>query len=125
VTEEKQDITNVIRTGRAADHLPALDEHDIVYAAGASSLVDAVGAAAAEAGATFRGQPFWPAKTWDLNWLRRLLPRRSPAKMTPAEPLSDLMPPGAPEFSVASTLPAGRIEPKVGAINAFFPGERI
>ena len=49
-----------IRIGRPTDHMPPLSPDDIVYACGAPKMVDAVEAAASEAGATFYADPFLP-----------------------------------------------------------------
>ena len=54
--------------GPAINHLPPLDRIDIVYAAGAPRLVDAVGDTAVAAGATFFADPFESAANQQQGW---------------------------------------------------------
>ncbi len=66
-----------LRAGEPIDHLPRLTSEDIVYAAGAPSLVMAVGAEAREAGSLFYSDPFEPShvsQSWSDRakaWLQR------------------------------------------------------
>jgi NAD(P)H-flavin reductase/ferredoxin len=52
----------MVRTGAEIDHLPELMPGDIVYAAGAEKMVEAVTVAARAAGATCYADPFAPAQ---------------------------------------------------------------
>jgi 3-phenylpropionate/trans-cinnamate dioxygenase ferredoxin reductase subunit len=68
--EELKADTGVLKAGRALDHLPTLHSTDIVYAAGAPALVDALGETAVTAGATFYADPFEPlAPPSSSRWL--------------------------------------------------------
>jgi 3-phenylpropionate/trans-cinnamate dioxygenase ferredoxin reductase subunit len=58
VVAEPQDVSRAVRQGQPIDHLPALSPHDIVYAAGAPAMVEAVVDAAHAAGATCFADPF-------------------------------------------------------------------
>lgn len=59
-----------IYRGRPSDHLPPLEAPDVVYAAGAPRMVDAVAKEAEFAGATFYSDPFEPAvPTSSKGWL--------------------------------------------------------
>jgi NAD(P)H-flavin reductase len=60
VTSEPQSLSRVVREGRQADHLPALSPYDLVYAAGAPSMVESVARIAGAAGARCYADPFEP-----------------------------------------------------------------
>ncbi len=67
-----EDLTRdhgLIRAGTAIQHLPPLAASDIVYAAGAPSLVDTVGDAAGAAGALFYADPFEPVVRAAGSWV--------------------------------------------------------
>lgn len=59
---QRQDFTRAVRLGRPTDWLPALRADDLVYAAGAPAMVDAVIEAARAVGATCFADPFAPAE---------------------------------------------------------------
>lgn len=61
----------LLRAGKPLDHLPRLAPEDIVYAAGAPSLVEAVGAAARKVGAMFYSDPFEPDVPVSPSWTER------------------------------------------------------
>lgn len=58
VVAQDQNITPVIRCGTPTDHIPELNEHDIVFAAGAPDMVRAVAPIANAAGAKCYADPF-------------------------------------------------------------------
>jgi len=58
VTDIPQAATPAIRSGTPIDHLPALYPYDIVYAAGAPNLVEAVKEVAQASGALWYADPF-------------------------------------------------------------------
>jgi NAD(P)H-flavin reductase/ferredoxin len=66
VVEHARSRADLIKSGTPLDHLPALGPDDIVYAAGAPAMVEAVGAAARAAGARWYADPFSPAAS---EWL--------------------------------------------------------
>jgi 3-phenylpropionate/trans-cinnamate dioxygenase ferredoxin reductase subunit len=68
-TEEPQDVSKIVRIGTPAEHLPAISASDVVYAAGSPSMVEAVGSAAARAGATLYADPFLPSGDPEPAWL--------------------------------------------------------
>jgi NAD(P)H-flavin reductase/ferredoxin len=72
-TEEPQKRSQIVRLGTPAQFLPSMHASDIVYAAGAPSLVEAVGGAAAPAGAAFYADPFTASEGLDSSWLSRVL----------------------------------------------------
>jgi CDP-4-dehydro-6-deoxyglucose reductase len=55
--------------GNAMDHLPDLEADDLVYAAGAPKVVEAMGAIAKSAGAEFHADPFEPTAAATAGWL--------------------------------------------------------
>jgi 3-phenylpropionate/trans-cinnamate dioxygenase ferredoxin reductase subunit len=55
--------------GNALDNVPAINGRDIVYAAGAPKMVEAVGACANGAGAIFYADPFKPMAKASAGWL--------------------------------------------------------
>ncbi len=59
----------LLLAGAAIKHLPQVAGGDIVYAAGAPALVDAVGVVADAAGATFYSDPFEPVAQTAPGWL--------------------------------------------------------
>jgi 3-phenylpropionate/trans-cinnamate dioxygenase ferredoxin reductase subunit len=61
VSSTQQSFTRAVRFGRPTDHLPVLRPDDLVYAAGAPAMVEAVSAIAHAAGATCHADPFAPA----------------------------------------------------------------
>ena len=67
--EELKQQHGQLRPGGAREHLPALRSSDIVYAAGAPKLVEAVGDAAQAAGAMFYADPFEPQSESSAGWL--------------------------------------------------------
>jgi CDP-4-dehydro-6-deoxyglucose reductase, E3 len=69
--EEQQLHFPAVKTGRPTDHLPALTATDVVYAAGAPALVDAIGEHARAAEATFYSDPFEPAGSQPQDWITR------------------------------------------------------
>lgn len=58
VVAEKQNVSTAVRHGQPIDYLPALSADDIVYAAGAPAMVQAVVDAAHAAGASCFADPF-------------------------------------------------------------------
>ena len=70
-TETQQDIDPSIRLGLPSDHLPRLRPSDIVYAAGAPAMVDAVAETATAAHATFYADPFEPAGGQAEDWITK------------------------------------------------------
>jgi 3-phenylpropionate/trans-cinnamate dioxygenase ferredoxin reductase subunit len=59
----------MLLAGPAIVHLPDLTDQDIVYAAGAPKLVEAVGVRAREAGAEFFADPFETATAPRTGWV--------------------------------------------------------
>jgi 3-phenylpropionate/trans-cinnamate dioxygenase ferredoxin reductase subunit len=55
-----QAISKVVRMGRPTDYLPALSDRDVVFAAGAPAMVEAVAEIAQAAGAKCYADPFEP-----------------------------------------------------------------
>jgi NAD(P)H-flavin reductase/ferredoxin len=55
---EPQSVSSAIRTGRPADHLPALSPSDIVYASGSPAMTERVARIARAAGARCHTDPF-------------------------------------------------------------------
>ncbi|HWB47063.1 MAG TPA: 2Fe-2S iron-sulfur cluster binding domain-containing protein [Hyphomicrobiaceae bacterium] len=70
-TQEPQSVSPTIRRGTPIEHLPALAASDLVYAAGAPALVDAVAHAASRAGAEFYADPFVSGSGQEEPWLVR------------------------------------------------------
>lgn len=78
VVSEYQNISQVVRSGTAADHLPALTPLDVVFAAGAPEMVKAVTRIARAAGAKCYSDPFETRSTdarpnlWSraADWIR-------------------------------------------------------
>jgi NAD(P)H-flavin reductase/ferredoxin len=58
VVAQNQNLTTAIRCGKPTDHVPELNEHDIVFAAGAPEMVRAVARIASAAGAKCYTDPF-------------------------------------------------------------------
>ncbi len=73
VTGTPQTVTDVIRTGRPTDHLPALVDRDIVYACGAPRMVEAVAQRAAAAGARCYADAFVPPQRNENGLLSRAM----------------------------------------------------
>lgn len=69
--EEAQDHYPHVRHGRPSDHVPPLTAGDIVYAAGAPAMVDAVGKQAHAAHATFYADPFEPPGGQAEDWVTK------------------------------------------------------
>jgi NAD(P)H-flavin reductase/ferredoxin len=55
-----QAVSKVVREGRPTDYLPPLSDHDVVFAAGAPAMVEAVARIAEVAGAKCYADPFEP-----------------------------------------------------------------
>ena len=68
---EPQNQVPQIRHGSPTDHLPALRPSDIVYAAGAPHLVDAIGERAVAAGATLHADPFDAPAPEETSWIEK------------------------------------------------------
>jgi 3-phenylpropionate/trans-cinnamate dioxygenase ferredoxin reductase subunit len=68
-TEEAQSVSRIVRSGTPAEHLPTVSASDVIYAAGAPSMVEAVGSAAARAGAAFYADPFFPSGRPEPAWM--------------------------------------------------------
>ena len=62
-----------LRSGSPSDHLPALGGFDIVYSAGAPTMVAKVAARAAEAKCQFYCDPFEPAFATPDHWFSRMV----------------------------------------------------
>ncbi len=60
MVSQHRSVTEAVREGRPTDHLPALSPRDVVYAAGAPAMVEAVARIAAAAGAKCHSDPFEP-----------------------------------------------------------------
>jgi 3-phenylpropionate/trans-cinnamate dioxygenase ferredoxin reductase subunit len=73
-TDEAQTASEIVRWGSPAQHLPEICASDTVYAAGAPSLVETVGRAAAHAGAAFYANPFVASSRPEASWLSGRLP---------------------------------------------------
>ena len=69
--EAAQRAGPVVGLGRPSDHLPRLRASDIVYAAGAPAMVDAVAETATAAHATFYADPFEPAGGQAEDWITK------------------------------------------------------
>jgi CDP-4-dehydro-6-deoxyglucose reductase, E3 len=70
-TEARRADAPNVRPGRPSDHVPQLDASDVVYAAGAPSMVEAVEKRARAAQATFYSDPFEPADSVSEDWVTR------------------------------------------------------
>lgn len=73
--EEPQTASRYARQGTPVQHLPPLEATDVVYAAGAPALVDAVGSAAARSGAEFYADPFTATGGSERPWHAFRLPQ--------------------------------------------------
>jgi NAD(P)H-flavin reductase/ferredoxin len=73
--QEPQTASRYARQGTPIQHLPSLEATDIVYAAGAPALVDAVGSAASRSGAEFYADPFTASGRLERPWLAHRLPQ--------------------------------------------------
>lgn len=71
VSEEKQNQFPHVVRGRPSDHVPELKADDIVYAAGAPMMVNAVAELARSAKATFYSDPFEPAGSQPEDWITK------------------------------------------------------
>ncbi len=77
VVSMHQSVSGAVRVGKPTDHLPALTQNDVVFAAGAPEMVKAVARIAGAAGAKCYSDPFEPgppnaaAELWSLatEWL--------------------------------------------------------
>lgn len=67
--DEIESQRGLLVAGRPTEHLPTLTPGDIVYAAGAPVLVEAVANLAVTAGATFYADPFAPSGEPAQGWL--------------------------------------------------------
>jgi len=81
-TEDAQLASEIIRPGSPADHLPPLLPTDAVYAAGSPKLVEAVGQAAARAGAVFFADAFVPSGSAQEPWAVSQLAKTRLAEVT-------------------------------------------
>jgi len=72
-TDEPQSVSEIIRAGNPAQHLPELCATDLVYAAGSPRVVEVVCDAANRAGATFYADPFVASAAPEPSWLVRQL----------------------------------------------------
>lgn len=70
-TEAPQGVDPNIFLGRPSDYLPRLRSSDIVYAAGAPAMVEAVGELANAAHTLFYADPFEPAGGQTEDWLSK------------------------------------------------------
>jgi NAD(P)H-flavin reductase len=75
VIDNPRTKTRGIQIGSPTDHLPALYPDDIVYAAGAPRLVDAVSNIAEARGATWYADPFVPNSDGQQGLLSRVVNR--------------------------------------------------
>jgi 3-phenylpropionate/trans-cinnamate dioxygenase ferredoxin reductase subunit len=73
--EEAQSASRYVRHGTPIQHLPPLRASDVVYAAGAPALVNAVESAAVRAGAEFYADPFTASPESQRLWSGLRLPR--------------------------------------------------
>ncbi|MDX2159373.1 MAG: 2Fe-2S iron-sulfur cluster binding domain-containing protein [Hyphomicrobiaceae bacterium] len=87
VTAQPQSLTPIIKTGTPVDFAAMIAPGDAVHAAGPGEMVQAIGAFAGAAGATFRADPFTPSATADDRWLAQAARRFAPV---PAERPSTL-----------------------------------
>jgi NAD(P)H-flavin reductase/ferredoxin len=60
MVSDHRTVTEAVREGRPTDHLPALSPRDVVYAAGAPAMVEAVAGIATATGARCYSDPFEP-----------------------------------------------------------------
>lgn len=61
VVSERQSMSRAVHVGRPTDYMPALSPSDVVYAAGAPAMVEAVARMAKAAGASCFSDPFEPS----------------------------------------------------------------
>jgi 3-phenylpropionate/trans-cinnamate dioxygenase ferredoxin reductase subunit len=61
VVSEQQTMSNAVRKGSPLDYVPPLSRNDVIYCAGAPTMVDAIANVAADAGAKCYSDPFEPA----------------------------------------------------------------
>jgi NAD(P)H-flavin reductase/ferredoxin len=73
--EEAQTASRYVRLGTPIQHLPPLRGSDVVYAAGAPALVNAVESAAVRAGAEFYADPFIASREAERAWSAFRLPQ--------------------------------------------------
>lgn len=73
IAEEAQTMFHRVLQGTPPDHVPPLNAHDIVYAAGSPAMVETVGAMSADAGAKFYSDPFESALIEEHDWLTRAI----------------------------------------------------
>lgn len=73
--EEPQTAARFARQGTPIQHLPPLAASDVVYAAGAPTLVNAVGSAASHVGAEFYADPFTANGDLQRSWRALHMPQ--------------------------------------------------
>lgn len=71
--EEHQTTFHAVQFGTPAEHVPSLSGADVVYAAGAPVMVDAVGVMAEAAGAKFYCDPFESTASETGDWITRAM----------------------------------------------------
>jgi 3-phenylpropionate/trans-cinnamate dioxygenase ferredoxin reductase subunit len=106
VVSMRQSMTSAVREGRPTDYLPRLTANDVVYAAGAPAMVEAVTRIAGRTGAQCFSDPFAPS----------LSPHRTPGFLSRAANWFTLELPKSPSISMAdySFQPRHREEPVSG-----------
>jgi 3-phenylpropionate/trans-cinnamate dioxygenase ferredoxin reductase subunit len=98
-----QTVSKVVRQGRPTDYLPTLSHRDVVFAAGAPAMVEAVAEIAQAAGAKCYADPFEPhaSRTAGEGFLSRAagwLSGKAAAEVTsPPLSMADWQPPAAQE----------------------------
>jgi 3-phenylpropionate/trans-cinnamate dioxygenase ferredoxin reductase subunit len=106
VTNVPQTQSPAIRTGQPTDYLPELHEDDIVYAAGAPGLVEAVKAVAEAAGAMWYADPFVPNFETQAGLLSRAVNWLTGEAQIASPPMIPLQPPRTPPDIVRETATA-------------------
>jgi 3-phenylpropionate/trans-cinnamate dioxygenase ferredoxin reductase subunit len=73
IVSSRRAATEAVREGRPTDYLPALSARDVVYAAGAPAMVEAIARIAAAAGAKCHSDPFEPdvSRSEEMGFLSR------------------------------------------------------
>ncbi len=74
VVSNPRGTSTALVSGRPTDFLHWIDGDDVVYAAGAPGMVEAIGAATEDVGATFYADPFVANTNGSPAWWRRLAP---------------------------------------------------
>lgn len=91
---KRSSVSDLVREGYPADHVPALNENDIVYACGPSHLIEALSPIVANSKAQLYCDPFEPARDVgdiplfeSVKRFKRMLTEQPEFRLTVANPL--------------------------------------